>query len=190
MGKMTIKNFLLLVTTGFFISCSPGLRVSSGYDKSADFSAYRTFSLNNLKTSDNVNAQNTQRITNSIKTEMISKGFTENNSNPDLMINVAMVVKNRQSTSSPSYFKGFDGSIQTQVYWGQNGKASGQATAKASKYKDGSLVIDVVDADTKKSVWHGAANAEIGKAPENPDAAISSAVTKIMASFPVEAEIK
>ena len=33
-------------------------------------------------------------------------------------------------------------------------------------------------------VWQGTGNAEIDKAPKDPDAAIKAAVTKILADFP------
>lgn len=69
-------------------------------------------------------------------------------------------------------------------YWGGVRTASGQTTFQAHNYKEGSLVIEIVDASTNKLVWEGIGNVEFEKKPKNPDEVISSAVNKILAGFP------
>ncbi|NJO25735.1 MAG: DUF4136 domain-containing protein, partial [Bacteroidia bacterium] len=138
------------------ISCKPTLKVTADYDRTADFSAYKTFGMYFMLTSNNVNQLNEQRVWNSIRSEMIKKGYKEDSNNPDLVVNVATVLKNKKYISATATSYGYGGIHRPYSYWG----APGYATVRATDYKEGSLVIDVVDTRTKRLVWEGAANAE------------------------------
>jgi hypothetical protein len=67
--------------------------------------------------------------------------------------------------------------------------ASANTTFQANNYREGSLLIDVVDAKTNKLIWEGTWNSEFEKKPKNPDEVISKAVNKIMADFPQGGEV-
>jgi hypothetical protein len=177
--KKIATNFLLLVlTTTIIVSCGPTVKVTSDYDRSANFSAYKTFSVYHLATTLNVNELNAERIWNSIRNEMIKKGYTESNKNPDLLINAFSVLKDKKYVSASNNY-GYGGLYRPYGYW-----SAGNTTFHAYDYKDGSLMIDVVDAKKDRLVWQGTGSAEITKQPKNPDEAIGSAVTKIMNGFP------
>lgn len=175
--------------SGFFImiylmaSCSPTVKVSSDYDRAATFTGYKTFSMYDLKTQGSVSPINAERIANAIKANMISKGFTETATNPDIMVNALTFVKDKQSVTANTNYYGYGGMYRPYGYWG-GGMASGTTTYNTYDYKDGSLIIDIVDAKSQKVVWQGTGNAEIDSAPKNPDEWISNAVAKIMAQFP------
>lgn len=175
MKKVTIKNLLLIMTAGLVFSCKPTLKVNTDYDRSANFSTYKTFSLYYLITSRTVNELNEERIWNSIRATMAKKGYVENNNNPDLVVNAVSVVKNKKYVSATT--TGYGG-------WYRPYGAAGTTTFQTSNYKEGSLVIDVVDTKKNKLVWQGVGNAEFEKQPKNPDEAIGNAVNKIMAAFP------
>jgi len=177
MKKMTIKCLLLILVAGAVFSCKPTLKVNTDYDRSANFSAYKTFSLYYLVTSRTVSELNEERIWNSIRTTMSRKGYIESNRNPDLVVNAVSVLKNKKYLSATT--SGYGG-YRPYGYWG----GSGTTTFQSNNYKEGSLLIDVVDAKTNKLVWEGIGNAEFEKKPKNPDEAISNAVTKIMSEFP------
>jgi hypothetical protein len=182
MKKATIKILLLALPTIFMASCKPTLKVSSDYDRSANFSQYKTFSLYYLVTNRNVSELNEQRIWNSLKAEMIKKGYVENDKNPDLVLNALSVVKNRKSVSANSSAHGFGGPYPYR-YWG-SGTVSATTNYQATNFKEGTLVIEVVDARKNRLVWQGTGNAEFEKQPKDPDLAISNAVNKILSSFP------
>jgi hypothetical protein len=182
MKKATIKILLLALPAILMVSCKPTLKVSADYDRSANFSQYKTFSLYYLVTSRNVSELNEQRIWKSLRAEMIKKGYKENDKNPDLVVNALSVVKNRKSVSANSSIHGFGGPYPYR-YWG-GGSVSGTTSFQANKYKEGTLVIEVVDARKDRLVWQGTGNAEFEKQPKDPDLAISNAVNKILSSFP------
>ncbi len=180
MKKVTISSLLLMMTVSFIVSCNPTLKVSSDYDKSVNFSAYKTFGMYYLVSSRNVNQLNEDRIWNSIRVEMTKKGYVENNNNPDLLVNAVTVLKNKKYLSATTSNYGYGGFYRPYGYWG----APGYATVRTYDYKVGSLVIDVVDTKTNKLVWEGTGNAEFENKPKNPEDAINNAVNKILAAFP------
>ena len=175
MKRVTIKNLLLILPVVLVTSCKPSLKVFSDYDHSADFSSYKTFSLYYLVTSRTVNELNEERIWNYIRAEMIRKGYVENDKNPDLVVNAVSILNNKKYVTADSY--GYGGPLRP--YGGM-----GHATFQTDNVKQGSLMIDIIDAKKDKLVWQGTGNAEFEKKPKDPDAVISKAVTKILADFP------
>jgi hypothetical protein len=152
------------------------VKVTTDYDRSVNFTVYKSFSLYNFTSTLNVNQLNAERIMNSVRSEMIKKGYIEDNYNPDLMINVVSLLKDKKSISAS-----YNGMYGPYGFWpGGNGNA----TIRASDYKDGSIMVHVVDVKTNKLLWEGIGNAEMTKQPKNPDEAINNAVAKIMNEFP------
>jgi hypothetical protein len=181
--KTLLISFFLVLAAMIFHSCKPALKVSTDYDRGVDFSSYKTFSMYDLKTKGNVNQLNRDRIVKYIKLEMIKKGFRETNNNPDLMINVVTILKDRRSYTANTNYYGYGGVYRPYRYWAV--PVAGSTTVTTYDYKDGSIVIDIVDANTKKMIWEGVGNAEINKKPKDPDAAISEVVAKVMENFPM-----
>ena len=178
----TIKNFFLVLTVAFATSCGPTLKVSSDYDRTVNFSAYKTYSIYNLK-SKNVNQLNEDRIIKYLNAEMAKRGFTQDNKNPDLMVNALTVLKDRRGISATTNYYGYGGIYRPYGSWG----APGYTSVSTYNYKDGSLVIDMIDAKTQKMIWTGSGSAEVYNKPKNPEEVISEVVGKIMAEFPIGA---
>lgn len=179
----------LIYPVAFFIvswmpSCGPTLKVSTDFDNAINFQQYKTFSL--YKSDSSLTALsplNKDRLENAIKSAMTKKGFQENNSNPDVWVNTVAIFKDRVSLSSTTNYYGYGG-IYRPYIWGTGAGVSGVTTYDAQHYKDGSVVIDIIDAKTKKLVWQGTGNSEIDQPLKKPDEQIPEAVTKIMAGFP------
>lgn len=176
MKKVMIKSLLLALTVASVVSCKPTLKVSSDYDKSANFSSYKTFSLYYLVTSKNVTQFNEERIWNSIREEMQKKGYIEDDNNPDIVVNAISVINNKKYLAANS-----SGSGIVRPYAGM---LSSSGNIQAVHYKEGSLLIDVIDRRTNKLVWEGVGSAEFEKQPKDPEKVIKNAVNKILESFP------
>ena len=115
---------------------------------------------------------------------MIKKGFQENSATPDLFVNVIGIFKDRVSVSEYSNYYG-DGGFYRPYYWGGAGMyGSSSSTVDVQHYKDGSLIIDIIDSKEKKLVWQGIGNKEIDGPVKNPDKTIPEAIASIMAGFP------
>jgi Domain of unknown function (DUF4136) len=186
------KNLLPVSIAALLITvmgCEPALKVTSDYDKQANFGQYKTFSLyQDVKVSDAISQLNHDRVINAIKGEMVKKGYQENTSSPDVLVNVVAIFKDRTSVSATTDYYGYGGYYRP-YYWG-GGMSTSTTNYNTRHYKDGSLIIDVVDANSKKLVWQGVGNKEIDKPAKDPDTAIPKAVASIMESFPPGASKK
>lgn len=175
---------LPIIVLGLIYSCGPTVKVTNDYDRSVDFSQYKTFAVYDLKAQEGQMSQlNAERVTNAIRTEMISKGFTEVANNPDLKVNAVVILKDKKQVTSNSDFYGYGGIYRPYGYWG-GGMLTGTTTYNTYEYVDGSLIIDIVSTKTQKLIWQGIGNTQFDKRPDNPDEFINSSVKKILAGFP------
>jgi len=190
-GSRSAIAMIALTFTGLLFSCGPSLKVTSDHDSSVNLHQYHTFSMYKLDgKTDALSELNANRITTAVKNEMLKKGFTENTTNPELLVNTVAILKDRQSVSSNTDFYGYGGGYRPYAWGGGMGGVSANTTYNVENYKDGSLIIDIVEAASKKLIWQGTGNSEIDKPLKDPDKQIPAAVTKIMASFPGELSTK
>ena len=178
------QNFLFLIGgLSLLIACSSPLKVTTDYDKAVDFSQYKTFGFYQLQDKTGAVSQlNQGRIIDAVKKQMAAKGFTESTTNPDVLVNVVAIFKDKQQVTANTNYYGYGGYYRPYAWGG--GMASGTTTYSTYDYKDGTLMVDVIDAAKKQLVWQGVGNKEIDKPSKDPDAAINNAITKIMAGFP------
>lgn len=181
--KNSLIAMCILMIALAIASCSPSLKVTSDYDKSANFTQYKTFTVDTFRMSQRISQLNTNRILNAVKAELNKKGLTENTSNPDLKVNVAAILKDQKSVTANTDYYGYGG-IYRPWAWGGGLGATGYTTYNVQNYKDGSLIIDIADAKTSNLVWEGIGNQEIDKPIKDPDTAIPAAVASIMKNFP------
>lgn len=179
-----ISPLALLAAALTLAACGPTLKVHTDYDKSVDFTRYKTFSIyQNDSSSSAISPLNQQRITTAVVAAMQRKGYQQASSDPDLLINPVTIVKNKIALSSNTDYYGYGG-VYRPYYWGTGLGVSSTTNYNIQNYKDGSLIIDVVDANTKKLLWQGTGNSEIDKPLKDPDTEVPAAVNKILAGFP------
>lgn len=175
---------MILIMVSVIVSCGPSLKVTTDYDKNANFAQYKTFSIyHSEKMSDAISQLNQTRIINAIRAEMTKKGFQEVSANPDLLVNPVAIFKDRMAVSSTTDYYGYGGAYRP-YYWGGGMGVSGTTNYNVQHYKDGSLIVDIVDANTKNLVWQGIGNKEIDGPVKDPDTKIPQAIASIMAGFP------
>lgn len=181
-----MKRILFFLSAAFaitMVACGPSLKVTSDYDKAANFTQYKTFAIDTFRMTQRISQLNANRIINAVKAEMTNKGFTENTASPDLRVNIATILKDQQSVTANTDYYGYGGVYRPWV-WGGGMGVNGYTTYNVQNYKDGSLIIDIGDANTKNLIWEGIGNQEIDKPLKDPDTQIPAAVASIMKSFP------
>ncbi len=161
----------------FFSACST-LKVTTDFDRSVDFTQFKTFDFIELDVQGAISEMNQARFIKAIKAEMEKKGFQLDDSDPDLLVNATAILQNKKSVTADSY--GYGGYYRP-YRWG-----GGVTTTSFDvyEYKYGSLIIDVIDASTQQLIWEGTGDKEIDTQAKDPDAAAANAVSQIMAGFP------
>lgn len=184
-----MRSFVSVIALGAlliaFDACGPTVKVTTDYDRSASFTGFKTYRIYDVKGKGEVSQLNADRITNAVQATMNQKGFTASTDNPDLDVNVMTITKDKKVVTANTNYYGYGGAYRSYGYWG--GGAGGTTTFNAYDYKNGSLIIDIVNAKTQKLLWQGVGNADIDGEVSNPDKFIQDAVNKIMTEFPPKA---
>jgi hypothetical protein len=182
MNSFLKYGFILIAVAGM-IACSSSVKVTSDYDKNVNFQQYKTFSLSKVDPSkQSISALNQDRVEKAIRAEMTKKGFQES-ADGDLIVHSLVILKDKQSVTANTDYYGYGGTYRP-YGWGGGMGVSGTTTYNVQDYKDGSLIIEVVDAKTQKLIWEGIGNKEIDKPLKDPEKKVPEVVTSIMASFP------
>ena len=141
-----IKIFFVLFFIGCTVSCSPIYNVKYDYDQQFDFSGLKTFDWIPTPEKAGVNSLVVQRVKNAVNAELKAKGLTMTPNNPDLLIAEHHGKKDQLQISDWGYRRG-----------SRYGNAPGRVSVYA--FEEGSLILDFVDAKSKKLIWRGSAKA-------------------------------
>ena len=174
-----------LVTAAFAMVLAPALllaqKVSYDYDKSADFSSFKTFAH---KEGTKVGQPLVdERIVAAIDAELALKGLVKNETNPDLFV-VYHVAFDKQKDIS-TFSSGYGGYGPYGWRWG-GGWGGGMTTTQVRDIVIGTLVIDLADAKKGALAWRGMGVKEVNTqaSPEKRDKSIGQAVQKILKNYP------
>lgn len=163
-------GILLLVS-----SCS--VKVHSTYDKSVDFTKYKTFCwLNGCEfTYSGPTYLNDsllrEKIKESIVAEMNKKGLSQNNDNPDLLIDFHISVQNE---SSIIYHHGNDDVYEFKPFPNQ----------EIINYLKGTIVIHMVDKSEGRMVWRSEAIGYMDVHPDLSEKNIRRGIAIALRKFP------
>ena len=186
--KIIYFGFLSLIFLFVITSCGSTVSVTNDFDKSIDFKKYKTFSFYHLKTTGEISKLNADRVVNAIILEMKGKGYVEDKNNPDLLINAVTVLQEKEATtvSSTNYY-GYGGYYRPYGYgygYGYGYPVGNSVDVNTYNYKDGTIMVDILDAKTEKLIWEGTGTSEITSKVQEPERAIGYAISKILASYP------
>ncbi|WP_276131848.1 DUF4136 domain-containing protein [Polluticoccus soli] len=181
--KQALKGYIALSLLCMQLaSCSSSLDVISDYDKGANFSNYRTYGIDEFSTPEELSTENKERILTAVRSEMLKKGFTESTL-PDMLVHVSAIFHYEESVPTSRDYYSYGGVFRPYV-WGNGAGVTAYTTYDVKNYIDGSLIIDIGDAETQRLLWEGIGNKEIYREMVDPVSEIPEAVKKIMASFP------
>ena len=174
-----LQSLFVFLLVSWATACAAP-KVGYDYDPSANFNAYHTYNW----VGDKQEITGDQRLDNSlvdgrirtaIGTQLRSKGYTTSVSKqPDFYVAYHIKVKDMMKGSS------------TQDYIGDRAHGTYTTISDIQPYKEGTLLIDIVDAASKRLVWRGSALAEVdpGMTPEERDERIGNIVHAMFAHFP------
>jgi hypothetical protein len=146
------------------------------YDRSADFSRYKTFGFQRGTPARRDFMQ--RRIEEVIASTLQSKGLAAAKAEkPDLRVFTHVVIEREQRIDTIVYGYGWR--------WG-----GGVATTRVTDFPVGTLIVDLVDTETKELVWRGKASDTIDRDSEAREEQLREAVAKMFERFPPEPESK
>jgi len=155
-----------------FVSCASSVTTSVDYDRSIDFSRYRTYGWLRSRIGNDILER---RLTAAIDRGLAARGLTRSDT-PDLY--VAM----HGRLSKEVQYTAFDAG------WGYGWRrwGAGPTTVRRQEVPVGTLVVDLVDAGDKELVWRGTARSAIDTtaSAEKREEAVQEAVEKLFAAYP------
>ncbi len=169
---------LMLLTT---VSCSPFIKVYSEEEPGVNLYKYHTFNwLDNMKVRDGnsgpewLSQRAEEKIRSAVEDRMGRYAMTLCTEKPDLMLHYHVVIKNEVFFIRDWWCDEEIGS--------QFGRCH---RIKPVDYREGTLILDFIDAHTGEQVWRGAAVGVMENlTPAEADARIEEAVRLIFDKFP------
>ena len=162
---------LVVLGAAVTLACST-MTTSVDYDHTINWSNYKTFQVMVGTQSPITFTQ--KEIDDSIAQALTSKGLQATTNNPNLLVypHVVLSQEKQWNTMSMGGF-GYRG-------WGGMG---GMAQTTEQNIPIGTLIVDLVDPNSKEMVWRGTAQDQVSSSGSS-QGSINQAVQKIFANFP------
>lgn len=185
--RMTKPAAALLALAVLIAGCAsnraPNTRVD--YDKSADFSVYRTFGFPKQTGTDRGGYSTlvTSYFKSALTTAMEARGYKLSEDKPDLLVNFFMNTRERtELRPQPSASMGYG-------YYGyRDGLYRGWPMYEQDRtvnYQIGTINVDIVDAEKKQLIWEGISEGRMSEeAMANPKVTVNAVVTEMMRKYP------
>ena len=174
-----MKKLLLLLAAIYLLDACSTVKVSSDFDREANFTSYKTYSFTKEALELPVGDINRKRVLDAVANELAAKGLTSSDQ-PDVWVDLKVNTQQKESataSSSSPYGAGYG------YRWGGGFSTT---TINVHQYTEGTLFVDIIDADKKQLVWQGRAVGTL-----DPDASaqkretnINAAVKQIFTKYP------
>jgi len=140
--------------------------VTTDSDPSAPFATYKTYAWTEGTPSPNPLGE--QRIHAAVDAQLAGKGLTRVDSAPNLYVATHVLTHEQKEVVA----NGFG------PWWG------GGFTANVETYVQGTLIVDLYDASTRKMVWRGVATGTASDKPSKNTSKIDKALAKMFQRYP------
>lgn len=159
--------FTILLLLGFALMSCSSISVRTDYDREVSFTKYQTFKwIANPGKKLGRGKQDSlldKRIRRAVEHEMEAKGYRfVESGKTDALIVYHIAVQNKVD-------------IDRYGYWGRR--------VHVKRYKEGSIILDIVDPKTKELIWRGVAQGTVRYLEGDPER-VKEAVFKILETYP------
>ncbi|QOJ31031.1 MAG: DUF4136 domain-containing protein [Gammaproteobacteria bacterium] len=176
-GSLVVLCTLAACATG----SSP--RHESQRDAGTDFAAYRSFAWQ-PSLGEGAGDQPTRlldaRIRDAVRAELVARGYVEDEASPGFRVTYETTLKDKVKSSPFRIGIGMGG------FSGNVGGSVNVGTPSVKNYQEGTLVIHVIDAASRREVWYGTVSGEVDRSSLDA-AAVARAVGIAMEGFPKRA---
>jgi len=169
LSRISLGFALMMITA----TAAFAQKVSTDYNKRADFAQYKTFMwIKEPRTTDPLMRQ---RVIDDVNAALAAKGLQLVTSNADLCVAAHAATKEERTLNT--FYNGFGGGWR----WGGG---FGSATTTVDNYEVGTLVVDIFDAKTKEALWRGTSSKTLSDNSQKNADNLNKAVVKMFKDFP------
>lgn len=174
------KIFLFLTALGILGACS-SVRVSSDFDREANFAAYKKYAFTKEALELPVGDLNRKRILQAVTNELEAKGFTASDQ-PDVWIDLNVKTEQKENATATTVSPY---GTRYGYRWGM-GVGFSTTNINIEQYVEGTLFVDMIDVSKKQLVWQGRGVGTIDPDadPEKKEQRINNAVKQIFTKYP------
>jgi hypothetical protein len=178
--RMLTRGLAVLMAL-WLAACATAPTIRSDYDRTADFSAFRSFGFADKLGTDVAGYSTllTQRLKRAVTQELTQRGYVPAAQEPDLLVTFYSRIQDKVRVTPapplwgpyPYDYYGPYGSGMYRPWWGYGGYADVQS------YSEGTLSIDLIDRKRRQMVWEGVA---VSRALPDDDLPTEQAVDQIV----------
>lgn len=181
-----IGTSLLLLATILLLTACETLHVGSDHDPAADFSRYHSFAWMppHAQRAESSNPLVVQRAHDAIEAALIGKRYSPAGDPAQADFVVDFTIGSRERADVRSYPAPYGGAfVRGGPYWWGTPYWGNEVDLR--QYREGTISVDVFDAQSHRPVWHGWARKELTRTDiEHSQGSIREAVDSILATFP------
>ena len=168
------KRFVAAAAVLMAVAVVHAQKVTVDSDPAAPFATYKTYAW--VQGTPAPNPLNEDRLHAAVDARLAARGLGMNTTAPNLFVTTHVTTKERQELVVSGFGYG--------PWWG-----GGYGAANVETYVDGTLVVDLYDAATKKMVWRGVATATASDKPTKNLSKMNKALDKMFEKFPIGAPV-
>jgi len=133
--------------------------VRYNFDKSADFTKYKTFKLVDNKSGDQLDPITKKQVDSALAAELSKKGLKQTSSDPaDLYVGYETAISTEKQVNTFDSGYGMGPGYGPYGGYGYGSWGGGMSTSTTETIYNGTIVVDMYDTASKKLVWRGAAS--------------------------------
>ncbi|WP_338869600.1 DUF4136 domain-containing protein [Spirosoma sp. SC4-14] len=172
---------MLMVACILLAGCSSSYRIiRNETDKSATWADYRTFAFIDTARIDPMPGGTyrvvVEQVRQAVATELKNRGYQQTNDNPDLLVNIGAVVKEKTQTRQTTIY-------EAPIYTGQRRYHWQSQDVPVGTYQEGTVSLHFVDAQRNELVWDVAILSVLGRGEVVPTQ-VHDAIKKVFDKFP------
>lgn len=182
---LVFRMFLLMGIT--MQSCTPKYSIKYDYNKTVNFTKYKTYSFNKWPEGAGkvINRITRQAIQKSVADQLNDRGLNYVNHGGDILVSLFILFSEKNNTRA--YFEHYKKTVEDFTPSAGWGWGNGDTTThyETQDYKTGTLVVDFFDGNTKKLIWQCVASQLVDEKPGNREYGIQKAIEEIFSHYPV-----
>lgn len=153
--------------------------VTTDWDKSKNFAEYHTYYWAKV---DSPNPFMNQRLQDGVDAELAKRGWSKQQAGGQVALVALGMSKTKHDLNT--FYSGSG--------WGYGGwyggGGMGTSTTTTTEYKEGTLVLDMYDSNSRQLLWRGTATDTLSDKPEKNEKKLNKALGKMFDKFPPESK--